>query len=64
MNQSEAALLIEKQALESLTYKTDNFLNHPIRLIQASKSLIGLNLDSPNKKLLNFNSLILKENSY
>ena len=42
MDQIEAALIIEKQALESLTYKVNDFLKHPIRLIQASKSLIGL----------------------
>ena len=64
MDQLEAALIIEKQAIESLAYKTANFSNHPIRLIQASKSLIGLNLDKPNKKLLNFNSSILKNNTF
>ena len=52
MDQLEAALVIERQSLESLTYKTTNFLNHPIRLIQASKSLIGLDLDHPNQKLI------------
>ena len=54
----------EKQALKSLSYKTTDFLNHPIRLIQASKSLIGLNLDTPNEKLLKFNSSILTNNFY
>ena len=60
MDKLKAASIIEEQALKSLTYKTANFLNHPIRLIQASKSLIGLNLDEPNQKLLKFNSSILK----
>ncbi len=64
MDQLKAASIIEKQALKSLSYKTTNFLNHPIRLIQASKSLIGLNLDTPNEKLLKFNSSILTNNSY
>ena len=64
MDQLKAASIIEKQALESLTYKTADFLKHPIRLIQASKSLIGLNLDEPNQKLLKFNSSILKNNNY
>ena len=64
MDKLKAASIIEEQALKSLTYKTANFLNHPIRLIQASKSLIGLNLDKPNQKLLKFNSSILKNNTY
>ncbi len=64
MDQIEAALIIEKQALESLTYKVNDFLKHPIRLIQASKSLIGLDLDNPNKKLLRFNSDYLDNNKY
>jgi hypothetical protein len=64
MDQLKAASIIEKQALKSLSYKTVNFLNHPIRLIQASKSLIGLNLDTPNEKLLKFNSSVLANNTY
>ena len=64
MDQIEAALIIEKQALESLTYKANDFLKHPVRLIQASKSLIGLDLDNPNKKLLKFNSDYLDNNKY
>ena len=59
MDQLEAASIIESQALQSLTYKTNDFLKHPIRLIQASKSLIGLDLDNPNAKLLKFNSHFL-----
>ena len=49
MNQLEAASIIEKQAIKSLAYKFDNKLIHPIRLIQASKSFIGLDLDNPNQ---------------
>ena len=64
MDQLKAASIIEKQALESLTYKTPHFFNHPIRLIQASKSLIGLDLDNPNQKLLKFNSFFLKNSFY
>ena len=64
MDQLKAASIIEKQALKSLSYKAVNFLNHPIRLIQASKSLIGLNLDIPNEKLLKFNSSVLASNTY
>ena len=64
MDQLEAASIIERQALQSLTYKTNNFLKHPIRLIQASKSLIGLDLDNPNTKLLKFNSDFLNNIDY
>ena len=64
MDQLEAASIIEKQALTSLTYKTNDFLKHPIRLIQASKSLIGLDLDNPNTKLLKFNSHFLNNIDY
>ena len=64
MNQLEAASIIEKQAIKSLAYKFDNKLIHPIRLIQASKSLIGLDLDNPNQKLLKFNSDYLDNNEY
>ncbi len=64
MDQLEAASIIERQALKSLTYKTNDFLKHPIRLIQASKSLIGLDLDNPNTKLLKFNSHFLNNIDY
>ena len=64
MNQLEAASIIENQALKSLMYKLTDIPNHPVRLIQASKSLIGLDLDNPNKKLLGFNSFFLKNNNY
>ena len=63
MNQLEAASIIENQALKSLMYKLTDISTHPVRLIQASKSLIGLNLDNPNKKLLDFNSFFLKNNN-
>ena len=42
MNQLEAASIIENQALKSLMYKLTDIPTHPVRLIQASKSLIGL----------------------
>ena len=55
MNKNEAALNIEKQIISCLNIKVDNYFKHPIRLIQASKSLIGINLKSPNSKLIEFN---------
>ena len=64
MNQLEAASIIENQALKSLMYKLTDIPNHPVRLIQASKSLIGLDLDNPNKKLLDFNLFFFKNNNY
>ena len=63
MNQLEAASIIENQALKSLMYKLTDIPTHPIRLIQASKSLIGLDLDNPNQKLLDFNSFFLKNDN-
>ena len=39
-----------------------NYINHPIRIIEASKSLIGLNLKDPNKNIIDFlNSLKFEE---
>ena len=56
IDKAKASSLIEKQILHSLKIKLKNSELHPIRLIQASKSLIGLNLDKPNQKLIKYNS--------
>ena len=62
INQDQAAKIIENQVIDALKIKFKNSNFHPIRLIQASKSLIGLNLKAPNVELLNFNSSYLKKN--
>ena len=51
----EAASIIEEQILFCLKIQLKSIESHPIRLVQASKSLIGLNLDQPNINLINFN---------
>ena len=56
----KAAKIIEKQIQFCLKIKLSESELHPLRLIQASKSLIGLNLDKPNQKLMNFNSVYLE----
>jgi hypothetical protein len=56
----KAASIIENQIQFSLKIRLNELELHPIRLIQASKSLIGLNLDKPNLKLINFNSIFLQ----
>ena len=45
----KAAKIIEKQIQFCLKIKLSESELHPLRLIQASKSLIGLNLDSQMK---------------
>ena len=62
INKEEAAQIIENQIIDTLEIKFNRFDFHPIRLIQASKSLIGLNLKQPNTDLLYFNNLHIKEN--
>ena len=57
----EAASIIEDQILFCLKIQLKNIDSHPIRVIQASKSLIGLNLAQPNTKLINFNYNYLEE---
>ena len=64
MNKNEAALNIEKQIISCLNIKVDNYFKHPIRLIQASKSLIGINLKHPNSKLIEFNDYYLNSTNY
>ena len=32
----------------------NNIQNHPIRVIEAAKSIIGLNLDNPSIRLLDY----------
>ena len=61
MNKDKAASEIENQIITSFDCKVDRVIYHPIRLIQASKSLIGLNLDNPNQRLINFSGLYLNE---
>jgi len=61
INKNEAANIIDGQINKSLNFSFKFFSCHPIRLIQASKALIGLDLDNPNQKLLNFNKLFLNE---
>tara|TARA_B000000477_G_scaffold83841_1_gene70912 strand:- start:1550 stop:2467 length:918 start_codon:yes stop_codon:yes gene_type:complete len=56
----KAAKIIEKQIQFCLKIKLSESELHPLRLVQASKSLIGLNLDKPNQKLMNFNSIYLE----
>ena len=64
MNHKEAAVIIENQIIDSFKIKIKNFQIHPTRLIQASKSLIGLNLEIPNQKLLKFNLSIFDNKNY
>ena len=61
INQEQAAKIIENGIIDSLKIKFKQFDPHPIRVIQASKSLIGLNLKNPNMKLLDFISIYMKE---
>ena len=60
ITQVEAANIIEDQILQALKTPFKSHFPLPIRLVQASKSLIGLNLDFPNQILLKFNSSFLK----
>ncbi len=60
LDKIKAASILEKQIEFSLKIPLNNLESHPIRLVQASKSLIGLNLDKPNQKLINFNSIYLE----
>ena len=61
IHKNEAANIIENQINKSLNFSFKNFSCHPIRLIQASKALIGLDLDFPNQKLLDYNKLFLNK---
>ena len=56
IDQVKAASLIENYILCALKIRLKDSHSHPIRLIQASKSLIGLDLDSPSQTLLIFSS--------
>lgn len=54
MNIDEAKIIIDKQ-LEKVIYADAGYvLNnlHPIRVIQSLKSIIGIDMDSPNEKLI------------
>ena len=61
INQEQAAQIIENGIIDLLKVKFKQFDPHPIRVIQASKSLIGLNLKEPNMKLLDFISIYMEE---
>ena len=54
INNIEAAKIIEDNINLSFTFKYIDSQMHPIHFIQAVKALIGLNLDNPNRKLLDF----------
>ena len=54
INNIEAAKIIENNINLSFTFKYTDSQMHPIHFIQATKALIGLNLDNPNRKLLDF----------
>tara|TARA_A100001011_G_scaffold400787_1_gene518807 strand:- start:19575 stop:20501 length:927 start_codon:yes stop_codon:yes gene_type:complete len=60
IDKKEITKIIENQINLSLNLKLNDSQIHPLRIIQASKALIGLNLDSPNKKLIHFNKLYLE----
>ena len=59
LDKIKAASILENQIGFCLKIQLKNLEIHPIRLIQASKSLIGLDLNKPNEKLINFNSIYL-----
>ena len=60
IDKTKAASILEKQINLSLNIPLTDLELHPIRLVQASKSLIGLNLDEPNEKLIKFTSIYLE----
>jgi len=60
IDKTKAASILEKQINLSLNIPLTDLELHPIRLVQASKSLIGLNLDKPNEKLIKFTSIYLE----
>jgi len=60
LDKIKAASILENQIGFCLKIQLKNSEVHPIRLIQASKSLIGLDLNKPNEKLINFNSIYLE----
>ena len=50
---------IEKQIISLLSdclswYNSNDYAVHPIAFFEASKSIIGLNINSPSLELLNF----------
>ena len=60
LDKIKAASILENQIGFCLKIQLKNSEVHPIRLIQASKSLIGLDLNKPNEKLITFNSIYLE----
>ena len=58
-DKNELEQIIENQINETIKIRFDSSKTHPLRVIQASKALIGLNLESPNQKLIDFNDLYL-----
>ncbi len=61
INNIEAAKIIENNINLSFTFKYTDSQMHPIHFIQAIKALIGLNLDNPNRKLLDFSKLYFEK---
>ena len=59
-DKSELEQIIENQIDKTINVKFNNSTIHPLRVIQASKALIGLNLDNPNQKLIDFNNFYLQ----
>ena len=61
MNIEKAKNNIDSQLEKAMYAKAPVDNLHPIRVIQSLKSIIGLNIDSPSEKLINWGSLYLKE---
>ena len=61
MNISEAKEEILKLYLKSLKIETSDCYKHPVRLIQAVKSIIGINIDEPIENLLLFCSSYIEK---
>jgi hypothetical protein len=68
MNHINNITNLEKEIIDLLSlalrqpFSIENYMDHPIRSIEASKSLIGLNLNEPNKNIINFlNSIQLDQ---
>ena len=54
MNIENAKDLINKLYFDSLHYTFEDVINHPIRILEASKSIIGINPKKPITKLLDY----------
>tara|TARA_Y100001970_G_scaffold65630_1_gene83993 strand:- start:51 stop:929 length:879 start_codon:yes stop_codon:yes gene_type:complete len=54
MNTIDLKYQIEIMYDLALQAKADMYIEHPVRLVQSVKSIIGINPDNPSKKLLSF----------